>query len=187
MASSLWNKPKGMDSAKAKIPDTNKALKTKKMDQGIFIKYHTGKFKISTKKNSYRITNLGIEFFEGGSKFSKSEAIAGIKIDNSGIVIMGNNNYARQEFVPVFKSLDDLDNRIGITDELDNETKINYQAELRTIQSQFMKQYPDKDIVLSSWERLKQVGSIASLVAPIAKIGLLISKVFGLTPVLPPN
>jgi hypothetical protein len=193
-----WNNPRGMDSAKAKITEIKKALKTKGMEQGIVIKnlqflfgakfvkevikesqYDTGKFKIPTEKKSYVITNLGIEYFEGSSKFSREEGFAGIKIDNtSGLVIVGNNNYARQEFVDLFRSLDDLKNRIGLTSELNDQTKVDYQAEIRTIQSQLVKPNPDKSTISNAWDKLKAVGTITSLSSSIITISTFLTQHF---------
>jgi hypothetical protein len=74
------------------------------------------------------------------------------------------------EFVPLFKSLDDLKNRIGITDELDDETKLDYQAEVKTIQSQLSKPNPGRNILSKSWDRLKGLVPIASLAIAIHNI-----------------
>lgn len=88
----------------------------------------------------------------------------------------------RFENKELYDNLGELESKIRLTEQLSAEEKINYRAEVRTIQSQLSKQSPDKSTVLSSWEKLKQVGSVASLVAPAANISLLITKIFGLTP-----
>ena len=70
--------------------------------------YFTGKMRIPTEKKSYRISKDGIDYFEKPSRFQNANKLAGINITNvQGVVTIGNNNYIRNEFTELFKSLED--------------------------------------------------------------------------------
>lgn len=190
-----WKKPKGMDSAKQQISDIRKALKERGIPGGQVIRnlqylidykwvkeiiketqFPQGNRVGHGESKSYMITNQGIDFFEGDNRFAKKDGIIGINIENiSGVKIVGNNNIVNSEFVSLFHSLDELKNKISLTNELSEEDKLLHQADVNTIQSQLSKPDPDKNIVSKAWERIKVIGTIASLSSSIITIGTFIA------------
>jgi hypothetical protein len=50
-----------------------------------------------------------------------------------------------------------------MTNELNDEKKLEYSAEVKTIQDQLAKPFPDKGIVSKAWGALKFVGTIGSV------------------------
>lgn len=194
-----WKNPTGMNSAKKKISEIRSALKQKGLAQKEVIRnlqylietgwvkeiveesrFYRGTSVIPTKSVSYMITSHGIEYFDGASKFPKKGSMAGIRIENvSGVVNIGDNNYIRTESVQLFKSLDELDNRIRMTDQLTDEDKLSYRAEVKTIQSQLSKSNPDKGIIARSWGALKGIATIGSMVSIIEKVRPGIEQIIG--------
>jgi len=190
-----WKNPRGMESHKLKISKITSDLKKKGIEKKYVVRnlvylietgwaieevkqsqFFTGKMRIPTEKKSYRISKDGIDFFEGSSKFQKVNKMTGINITNvQGVVSIGNNNYIRNEFVPLFESLDDLGRQIRLSNELKDQEKMNFQAEVDTIQSQLKKEKPDKGIIKTAWNALKDnLPTVSGLVVLMEQVKPLI-------------
>lgn len=131
--------------------------------------------RIPTEKKTYKISKDGIDYFEGSSKFQKENKLAGINITNvQGVIAIGSNNYIRNEFTELFESLEDLGRQIRISNGLNDEEKINYQAEIETIKSQLIKPKPNKDIIRKAWDAIKAVATINGVVNLYTKVKPLI-------------
>jgi len=133
---------------------------------------------VPTEKRTYRVSKDGIDYFEGSSKFQKSNKLAGINISDikNSVVILGDNNVVRNDFREMFDSLDDLGRHIRISSDILDEEKINYQADIDTIKAQLMKQKPDRDIVRKAWSALKAVATISGAISFYTKVAPLIEK-----------
>jgi len=179
-----WKNPRGMDSHKLKISQICSDLKKKGVEKKYVIRnlhylietgwaieeikesqYFTGKMRIPTEKKTYKISKDGIDFFEGHSKFQKSNKLAGINISNieNSIVVLGDNNVVRNEYKELSEPLNKLGNQIRMSSELSDIEKIDYQAEIETIKAQLAKSNPDKGIIKKSWEVLKAVATIGGV------------------------
>jgi hypothetical protein len=132
---------------------------------------------IPTEKKTYRIAKDGIDYFDGSNKFQKSSRFAGINISdiNNSVIILGDNNFVRNEYRELFESLENLGRHIRISSESPSDEKINYQAEIDTIKAQLMKQKPDKDIIRKAWDVLKGVATINGVVSFAAKVAPLVA------------
>jgi len=198
-----WKNPSGMSSAKPKINEIKKALKQKGIDHKQVIRnlqylidtgwvkeiVKTSTFRtpkgnlVNSESVSYMIGSQGIEHFDARSKFGKREAAAGIRIENvPGVVVIGNNNVVRQEFSNLFKSLDELNDKIKLTSELTDEQKVEYSYDVRTIQDQLAKPSPDKGILNKAWGALKFVGTIGSVANVWEKVRTGLEQAFGSIP-----
>ncbi len=145
------------------------------------IRRGNGFFPTTSKK--YIITNQGMELFDEKSKFARPDGVAGIRIENvSGIVVVGNNNFARQEFFSLFKSLEELTDKIRLTDQLTDEKKVEYSAEVKTIQDQLAKPKPDKGIISKAWGALRFVGTLGSVANVWEKVKIGLEQAFGSLP-----
>ncbi|MCX6776995.1 MAG: hypothetical protein NTY73_03450 [Candidatus Micrarchaeota archaeon] len=194
-----WRTPKSIDGSKAKVSEIQKSMKScginreetnrnlsYLVDNG-WVKedvkqsqFRKGKFSYPTESRTFRISTSGIELFHGKSKFQKLEGITGINIQNvSGVVNIGDGNYIRNEFVSIFRSLDELDGKIRITDQLNDADKLSYRAEVKTIQSQLSKPNPDKGIISKSWSVLEKLATISSIADLIIKVKPVIMKLIG--------
>jgi len=182
--------PRGIDSAKVGIMDLRRALKQKGIEQKEVIRnllylieakwvreeveenqIWTGKRTFIQKSKTFIITNQGMELFDGKSKFHRPNGLAGINIQNvTGVVNLGDNNIIRNEAVNLYRTLEELDNRIRLADQLNDEEKLNYRAEIKTIESQLSKPSPDRNILSRSWSVLKGLATIGSLANFVEKV-----------------
>lgn len=174
---------KSVDGAKVGIMELRKALKAKGMGQNEVvknllylieaqyvnaivqqkqIKLQRGFFPKPSEK--YMITNEGMEFFDEDSQFSRKDVLAGINIQNvSGVVNFGNNNIIRNEAINLYKALEELENKVRVTEQLSDEEKLNYRADIKTIQDQLPKPIPNKSIIRSASSVLGTLAKIGSL------------------------
>jgi len=124
---------------------------------------------------SYRITDKGINHFEGPSKFQRAQKLAGINITNiQGVTVVGDGNYVYNQYSNLYRSLDLLGEEIRQTDTLSDEEKLNYQAEIETIKSQLLKPNPDRSILRTAWNVLKGVATVGGVVSALEKVRALI-------------
>ena len=180
-----WKNPRGMDSHKLKISQITSDLKVKGIEKKYVIRnlqylietgwvieeikesqFYTAKRSIPTEKKTYRVSKDGIDYFEGSSKFQKSNRLTGINISDirNSIIVMGDNNVIRNEYRELFESLDNLGRHIRINSEISDEEKINYQADIESIKAQLIKPKPDRDIVGKAWSALKAVATINGII-----------------------
>ncbi len=139
--------------------------------------FYTGKQTVTNKKDFYKISSDGIDYFEGLSQFRRENKLAGVNITNlQGVVAIGDNNYIQNEFTDLFRLLDALGKQIRLSEEIDDQEKIIYQAELDTIKAQLAKPKPDKDIVGKAWSALKAVATIGGVVGFYTKIAPVIQN-----------
>ena len=133
--------------------------------------YNTGKQTVTNKKDFYKISSDGIDYFEGLSKFRRENKLAGINITNlQGVVSIGDNNYIQNQYSDLFKLLDGMGKQLRFSQEIDDQEKINYQAEIETIKAQLVKPKPDKEIVGKAWNTLKAIATIGGVVGFYEKI-----------------
>ena len=175
------NESRGLESHKLKLKQIYKGLKERGIERKPAVR--NLRYLIETKwileeikeihfatrqgeSKTYRISKDGIDLFEGSSKFQKSDRFTGINISNltNSVVVIGNNNYVRNEHKDLAESLNKLGNQIRLSSELSDEQKVEYQAEINTINSQLAKSNPDKGIIQKSWEFLKGVSVVNSLI-----------------------
>jgi len=196
-----WKNPIGMDSHKLKISKITSDLKKKGIEKKYVVRnliylietgwvneevkesqFFTGKMRIPTEKKSYRISKDGIDYFEGSSKFQKSNKLAGISMNDikNSVIIVGDNNVVRNEYKDLFEVLEDLGRQIRINSQLSNEEKLEYQAEVDTIEAQIKKSEPDKSILKTSWGALEKLSTVAGIVEIIEKVRPFILKLIGL-------
>ena len=134
-------------------------------------------FEYSQTSSRYKISPMGIEYFEGKSKFYERSIFQGINVNNiSGIVVIGVNNYVRADFKDVFSVLDQLEQKVKLTSELDDEEKLNVISDIQTIKSQLLKTNPDKGIVQKATESISFLGSISGLAELVKKVVDFISQ-----------
>ncbi len=135
---------------------------------------------ITAKNVHYHISDMGIDRFEGPSKFQKLRNISGIDVSNvGGIVVIGDGNVVQTRFEGLYRHLDLLEHSISITDGLSNEQKIGYLAEVETIKSQLAKPSPDRGIISRAWTTLSALSTIPGLVELVETIRKVIGPLIG--------
>lgn len=136
---------------------------------------HTDKRIINTIAEFYKISNNGIDHFNGLSKFQKMQEPKGINITNiQGVTVVGDGNIVNTQYSDLYRNLNLLAREVMKTDRLSDEEKLNYFAEINTIKSQLSKLSPDKDIIAKIWDKLKPLSTISGIVGFFEKVGVLI-------------
>ena len=135
---------------------------------------------IPSKTTYYKISDKGVNHFEGASKFQRAHVLAGIKnITNiQGVITIGDGNVVNVKYGELYQSLSLLQDEILKTDKLSDEEKLNLVSDIETIKTQLQKPEPDKAIISKVWNRIKAFSEKLKEVKPIMdaiiKIGMLI-------------
>jgi hypothetical protein len=129
---------------------------------------------IPSTTNFYTITAPGIDKIEGPGEFTMPK-LHGIKIEATGqnIITLGDGNQIDAKFGELGQSLADL--RSAITSsQVPEFTKLEFVADIDTIQSQLAKPEPNPTIIKSAWEAVKGAAAINGCTVLVAKVaGLL--------------
>ncbi|MBW2069574.1 MAG: hypothetical protein JRI31_12035 [Deltaproteobacteria bacterium] len=130
-------------------------------------------------KITYRISDVGVTHFEGPSKFLSTNRFSGISITNiQGVTVVGNNNIVRNEYLELFRELEELGDQIRSSAQLSDDDKVDLQNDLDTIKSQLGKSKPEKNIIKIAWGNIKdKLGKVPDLAEKITKVIALI-KIF---------
>ena len=131
---------------------------------------------IYTEDISYKITDVGINHFEGPSRFQKTSRLNGINIKKiRGVVVIGNDNVVYNKHSNLYRGLDLLGEEIRLSDKLSDKQKLICQAEIDTIKSQLSKPTPDHNIVRTAWNALKAVATLGGVISTLEKVRALIA------------
>jgi hypothetical protein len=129
---------------------------------------------IPSTTNFYTITAAGIDKIEGPGEFTMPK-FHGIKIEATGqnIITLGDGNQVDAKFGDLGQSLAELRSAIT-TSQVPESTKLEFVADIDTIQSQLAKPAPNPTIIKSAWEVVKGAASINGCTVLVAKVaGLL--------------
>ncbi len=134
-----------------------------------------GNPEIKLEKHSYEISADGINHIEGKSKYMKNN-YSGINISNvGGVIVLGDENIVNQNYQELTPLLDELSGTIR-NEKLNDTEKLNAIADIETIQQQIKKPTPNKSILRSAWEGIKNIdkglektGKIVALLERIGK------------------
>jgi hypothetical protein len=139
-----------------------------KVEQEVF-EFRTPKgFIRKNEKQYFKISDAGINYFEGASRFQKIEkSFSGINVTNiGGVTVLGDSNIiVNKSYVDLYKELSLLSDIIRKSEQLTDTDKLNYVAEIETIKSQLMKPKPDKNIIKQAWGKLKSLATVAGIAA----------------------
>ena len=132
---------------------------------------------IPSKTSYYQITAAGIDKIDGPGEFTMPK-FHDIKIEATGqnIITLGDGNQIDAKFGDIGTALAEL--RKAITDsDAPESDKLNYVADIDTIQSQLAKASPTKAIIAGAWNAVKASASINGCTALVTKIGGLIAPI----------
>lgn len=123
-------------------------------------------FEVPSESRHYKLSDAGIKFVEGGSIFDNSNSFTGINITNlGGVTIVGNNNVVRNEYLEIFKLLDQLESEVKLSDKINDEQKLSAVSDIRSIKSQFSKPNPDINILKATITAISFLGSVDGLIS----------------------
>ena len=128
----------------------------------------------------FRISDKGINHFEGPSQFQASRALTGINITNvRGITVIGDRNFVNYQYGDLFRSLDLLGEEVRKSAQLTDEEKLNYQAEIETIKSQLAKPSPNRSIIREAWAGLAALATVEGVAQFVDRVTHLIGPLVG--------
>lgn len=132
---------------------------------------------IKLEKHSYEISIEGINKIEGKSKYMSNQ-YSGINISNvGGVVVLGDENIVSQNYQELTPLLSELSEAIR-NEEIPDTDKLNLIADIETIRQQIKKPTPNKGILSSAWESIRNIdtnkglqsaGKIVELIEKISK------------------
>jgi hypothetical protein len=129
---------------------------------------------IPSTTNFYTITAPGIDKIEGPGEFTMPK-FHDIRIEATGqnIITLGDGNQIDARFGDLGRSLAELRNAIT-TSQAPESSKLEFVADIDTIQSQLAKPEPTPSIIKAAWEVVKGAAAINGCTALVSKVaGLL--------------
>lgn len=122
----------------------------------------------------YKLSTKAIDLFEGQSAFSSEGLFAGIGIrGDHNIVQVGYGNIADVSFIDLSSALEDLKQRVKISEDLPDVQKIYVVADITAIQSQLVKPEPDSRLLNGLLSRVRDAiavgGGLASLMNTVTQ------------------
>lgn len=129
---------------------------------------------VSSVTSFFVISAAGINKIEGPGEFTM-DRFHGIKIEATGqnIITVGDGNQVDARYGKIGESLANLRNAIVGAD-LPESDKLNYVADIETIQTQLAKPEPSGGIIKAAWAGVKGAAAINGCAALVAKVaGLL--------------
>ena len=135
-----------------------------------------GGITLTAKRVTYKISDIGINHFQGISRFQSVHKFEGINVMNiRGVTIIGENNIVYNQHSDLFRNLDLLGTEIQKSDQFTDEEKLSHHADIETIKSQLAKSKPKRVILKAAWEGLKAVATVGSLLRLYQTITTLIA------------
>lgn len=129
------------------------------------------------KREYYKISDSGINYFEGPSKFQRVEkSVYGINVTNiQGVTVIGDQNViVNTKYLDLYRSLSLLSEIIRKSSQLSDEEKLNYVMEIETIKDQLSKPTPDRSIIKLAWEKLKPLATVSGIASFFKQVSELI-------------
>jgi hypothetical protein len=126
----------------------------------------------------YVITSAGVDRLEGKGEFTMPK-FHGINIQATGrnIITVGDGNQVNADFEDLGKALSDLRESL-LKSKAEEADKLNYVAEIETIQSQLAKPTPNKGILRAAWDGLEALSTIEGCAGAMQRALPLITQLF---------
>ncbi|MEM2742193.1 MAG: hypothetical protein QXD95_08635 [Nitrososphaeria archaeon] len=139
-------------------------------------RYELPKKKVKVEKHTFQLSDVGLRYFEKGSKFDTSGRFGGMvfeDIKDSVIVIGVGNVVVQKTFYDLYTTLEDLKNKIMLSD-IPEDKKLSYIADIESLKAQLAKPSPEKTIVQKVWEKISELSKIGGFTTLIERIYRLI-------------
>jgi hypothetical protein len=130
-------------------------------------------------KPYYKISDIGITYFEGPSEFQRvSKSFSGINITNvQGVTVVGDQNVVvNTQYLDLYRRLSLLSEAVRGSAQLSDKEKLDYVTEIETIKDQLAKQSPDKSIIRLAWEKLKPLATVSGVMSFFKQVAELIGR-----------
>ncbi len=131
---------------------------------------------ITAKNITYKISEKGINHFQGASKFQTVHKFQNINVMNvQGVTVIGENNIVYNQYADLFRHLDILDAEIQKSDRLNDVDKLSTHADIETLKSQLSKPKPTKEILSAAWRAVETAATVAGVIGLCQTIAPLIA------------
>lgn len=123
----------------------------------------------------YKITAPGIDKIEGPGEFTMDK-FKGIRIEATGqnIITVGDGNQVNAKFQDAAGALVDLKQALLSSTAISETQKLDFVADIDSIQSQLAKEKPNRMIIQGAWDAAKKLDTVLGLADKVAKVaGLL--------------
>lgn len=136
---------------------------------------------ISSEQVTYRISSRGIDLFQGESQFQAPGSFYGINIVQNapGVVQVGSFNYVDARFRELYHELDSLARTVLLSDSISDEEKWLVFSDVKTLQTQLMKEEPDPPILRRAWSGIEKLGRIGASAVLVERVWSLLAPLIG--------
>jgi hypothetical protein len=123
----------------------------------------------------YAITAAGIDKSEGPSEFTRNP-FHGINIQATGqnIITVGDGNQVNAVFRDVGQTLSELADQIRQSTELTEEQKLEYVADIQSMQAQLAKPQPNRSVLRSIWSGLQALATIQGVAGALERVSMVL-------------
>jgi len=123
----------------------------------------------------YAITAAGIDKIEGPSEFTRNP-FHGINIQATGqnIITVGDGNQVNAVFRDVGQTLSELADQIRQSTELTEEQKLEYVADIQSMQAQLAKPQPNRSVLRSIWSGLQALATIQGVAGALERVSMVL-------------
>ena len=139
-----------------------------------------GRRPVMAKQLYFKISDKGVDYKAGPSKFQNIERYEGINVSSVGsVVVVGGNNVVNASYTELYGSLSILGEAIKANDKLTDEEKLNAQAEIETIKNQLVKSNPDRTTIQRAWAALKTIATLEGVAAAAIRVYAFLRPLLG--------
>jgi hypothetical protein len=123
----------------------------------------------------YAITAAGIDKIEGPSEFTRNP-FHGINIQATGqnIITVGDGNQVNAVFRDVGQALSELAEQIRQSTEFTEEQKLEYVADIQSMQAQLAKPQPNRSVLRSIWSGLQALATIQGVAGALERVSMVL-------------
>jgi hypothetical protein len=123
----------------------------------------------------YAISAAGIDKIEGPGEFTRNP-FHGIRIEATGqnIITVGDGNQVNAVFRDVGQALSELAEQIRQSTELTEERKLEYVADIQSMQAQLAKPQPNRSVLRSIWSGLRALATIQGVAGALERVSMVL-------------
>jgi len=137
----------------------------------------SGGMELSQEQVKYKISDVGINYLQSATMFNRPESFKNINITNvQGVTVIGDGNVVNTRLTELARALQEFDEAIGRSAELQDAQKLDAAGHVATIRTQIAKQNPSRKIIETAWESLKGIATISGLAEQAHKVGILLAS-----------
>lgn len=128
----------------------------------------------------YAITAAGIDKIEGPGEFTR-DPFHGIKIEATGqnIITVGDGNQVNAVYKDVSEALSGLADQVRACGALKEAEKLGYVADIQSIQTQLAKHEPNRSVLRTLWDGLKQLATVDGVTGAFERAASVLRPLLG--------